>query len=188
MDSLFRADRPIALVGLMGAGKSSIGRRLAARLGLPFADSDDEIERAAGLDVAGIFARDGEPAFRDLERRVIRRLASGPPRVIATGGGAFIDEETRTLLRARCLTIWLDADLDTLASRVRSGDARRPLLDGRDPRAALAELATERNPAYAEARLRVTSGPRPPEETVGEILDRLNALEQRRDRDPGLCD
>lgn len=165
-------DRSIALVGLMGAGKTSIGRRLAARLGLPFVDSDDEIEAAAGRSVAEIFEHYGEPAFRDLERRVLRRLLGGPPRVIATGGGAFIDETTRALMRGQCVTIWLQADVETLARRVRGND-KRPLLRDKDPVAVLTALAAVRDPIYAEADLTVASAPRAHEKTVEMIVERL---------------
>ena len=163
--------RPIALVGLMGAGKSTVGQRLATRLGLPFVDVDAEIERAAGLDLPSIFDRYGEAAFRDCERRVVARLAEGPAQVIATGGGAFVDESTRRLLLARCHVLWLDAPLERLAARVgRRGG--RPLLDGRDPIAVLAELAAARAPFYAEAHIRINaSGDR--DETVARILAAL---------------
>lgn len=149
--------RPIALVGLMGAGKSTIGKRLAARLGRSFVDSDEEIVRAAGLDIPTIFARHGEAAFRAGERRVIARLIEESPGVIATGGGAFVDRETRALLLERCHVVWLDGAPAVLARRVaRRGG--RPLLDGRDPLAALTELAARRNPAYAQAHLRIETG------------------------------
>lgn len=172
MPPSFHPDRSIALIGLMGAGKSSVGRRLAKRLRLPFVDSDTEIEQAAGLSVADIFERFGEPYFRDGERRVIARLASGPPRVIATGGGAFIDPATRALLLERCTVVWLDADVDTLAERVSRND-KRPLLRGKDPRALLASLAEVRNPVYAEAHLRVESGPAPAERVVDRLVAAL---------------
>src|SRR3712207_467869 len=115
--ALPRIDRSIVLVGLMGAGKSTVGKRLAKRLGLEFVDSDEEIERAADHKISEIFDRFGEDSFRDGERRVIARLIQGPPKVIATGGGAFANEETRKLILERCLAIWLDADLETLAER-----------------------------------------------------------------------
>lgn len=151
-----RIDRSIALVGLMGTGKSTVGRRLAKRLGIPFVDADEEIERSAGHTITEMFDRFGEAAFRAGERQVIARLVEGPPRVIATGGGAFADEATRRLLLDRCIAIWLDADVETLAGRVRGG--KRPLLRGSDPRATLAELAARRNPFYAQAHIRVDSG------------------------------
>jgi len=149
-------EKSIALVGSMGAGKSTIGRGLATRLGLPFADSDAEIEAAAGLGIAGIFERFGEAHFRESERRAIARLVEGRPQVIATGGGAFIHAETRALLLARCTVIWLDGDSETLAERAgRRGG--RPLLEGKDKVAVIERLAALRNPAYAEAHLKIRS-------------------------------
>src|SRR6476620_10354207 len=124
-------DRSIVLVGLMGAGKTTVGRRLAKRLGLAFADSDEEIEKAADQKIADIFERFGEPSFRDGERRVVRRLIEGPPKVIATGGGAFVDSETRALILERCIAIWLTAEPETLAERVKRRDTR-PLLRDSD--------------------------------------------------------
>ena len=144
-------EKSIALVGLMGAGKTTLGRRLAERLGLPFADSDAEIESSAGLGVAEIFERHGEAHFRIRERRAIAGLVEGPPRVIATGGGAFIDPATRALLLQRCTVVWLDGEPAVLAARA----AGRPLLAGDDPEAALARLAAARNPIYAEAHIRI---------------------------------
>jgi shikimate kinase len=154
-----RVKKSIALVGLMGAGKTTVGRRLAKRLRLPFTDTDAEIEAAAGLRVAEIFERFGEAHFRDGERRVIARLLEGPPQVIATGGGAFINPETRALILERCTAIWLDGDVERLAERAgRSG--QRPLLKGKDPRAVLGALAEQRNPIYAEAHIRIAGGGR----------------------------
>lgn len=166
--------RSIVLVGLMGAGKSSVGRRLAARLGMPFVDADDEIERAAGMSVSEIFARLGEPAFRDGERRVIARIIAGPPCVLATGGGAFVNDATRALILAEATAIWLDADIDTLVSRVGRRNSR-PLLVGKDPRAVLESLAAARNPLYAEAPLRVASASAPHEVTVAAVLEALKS-------------
>jgi len=168
--NLPRFDRPLVLIGLMGAGKSTIGKRLAARLHLPFVDADHEIERAAGLTIPEIFERFGEKEFRDGERRVIGRLIDGKPKVIATGGGAFMQDETRELILARALAIWLDADIDVLAERVQRREGSRPLLKDRDPRAALAELAAIRNPVYALAPFRVRSQPLPHDATVDNIL------------------
>lgn len=165
--------KPIALVGLMGAGKSTVGRRLAKRLRLPFADSDREIEAAAALSVAEIFQRFGEAHFRDGERRVIARLVEGPPKVIATGGGAFMDDETRALILARCIAIWLDADVETLARRAtRRGG--RPLLNG-DPVASLSALAEARNPIYAEAHFAVRTDRAGHDRTVARIVAELAA-------------
>lgn len=160
------------LVGLMGSGKSTIGRRLAARLRMPFADADDEIERAAGLSIKEIFERYGEDAFRDGERRVIARLLAGPPLVLATGGGAFMNDETRALIQSGSLSIWLDADIPTLVARV-SRRNHRPLLVGRDPAEVLTELLRVRGPVYAQAHLRIPSGASPHDMTVRTILKAL---------------
>lgn len=164
--------RSIVLVGMMGTGKSSIGRRLARRLGLPFADADEEIEHSSGYTIDEMFDRFGETAFRDCERRVIARLVEGPPQVIATGGGAFADEGTRALILERCIAVWLDADTDTLVGRLarRRG---RPLLRGRDPRRVIEELAAKRNRYYAEAHFRVRSAPAPHDAVVREICREL---------------
>ena len=161
--------RPIVLVGLMGVGKSTVGRRLASRMRLPFVDADTAIEEAAGMTVAEIFERFGEPYFRDGERRVIARLMDGRPKVIATGGGAFINDDTRALILAEATAVWLHAHPDVLAERVGRRDTR-PLLRGRNPRQVLAELATIRNPIYAEAHIHITSNKSPHETTVNAIL------------------
>ena len=165
-------ERPIVLIGLMGVGKSTVGRRLAARLGLPFVDADSEIETAAGMSIADIFDRFGEPYFRDGERRVIARLMDGRRKVIATGGGAFLNAETRGLILEQGLAIWLDADPAVLAERVRRRDTR-PLLRGRDAKQALTELAQIRNPFYALAPIRIASNNAPHELTVRAILEAL---------------
>jgi shikimate kinase len=172
----FRPDRSIVLVGLMGAGKSTVGRRLAKRLGLGFVDSDEEIEKAADRSIAEIFDAHGEASFRDGERRVIARLVAGGPKVIATGGGAFVDPRTRALILSQCIAVWLDADVETLAERVKRRD-RRPLLKGREPLPVLRGLADARNPLYAEAHLHVRSGETPHERTVERILDALAGWE-----------
>jgi len=166
--------RPLVLVGLMGVGKSTVGRRLAARLHLPFVDADREIEAAAGLTIPDIFARFGEEGFRDGERRVIARLIDGTPKVIATGGGAFMNEQTRTLILERATAIWLDADIDVLVDRVRRRNDR-PLLRDRDPRAVLRDLAAVRNPVYALAPIHIRSEPLPHDATVDLILKALRA-------------
>lgn len=163
---------PIVLVGLMGVGKSTVGKRLAHRLGLPFVDADNEIEEAAGMSIADIFAQFGEPYFRDGERRVIQRLIDGRPKVIATGGGAFVNDATRELILSDALAIWLDADIDVLVERVRRRDTR-PLLRGKDPAAVLRELAAVRNPLYAQAHIRVPSNNAPHEATVRAILQAI---------------
>jgi shikimate kinase len=167
-------DRSIVLVGLMGVGKTTVGRRLAARLNLPFEDADRAIEKAAGLPIPEIFARFGEAHFRDGERRVIARLIEGPRKVLATGGGAFVHPETRALVLERALAVWLDADIEVLAERVGRRDDR-PLLTGKDPRVVLSELAALRNPAYAQAHVHVRSQPMPHEATVDQILKALRA-------------
>ena len=171
-DPAYFPDRSIVLVGLMGAGKSTVGRRLAKRLDLPFVDADEEIERAAGLSVAEIFDRFGEAHFRDGERRVVARLVDGPPQVIATGGGAFIDPATRALILGRCIAVWLDAAIETLAERV-SRRNHRPLLQDQDPHALLTGLAERRNPIYAEAHIAVRSAPLPHDAIVDRIVQAL---------------
>lgn len=165
---------PIVLVGMMGVGKSTVGRRLAARLGLGFVDADEEIEKAAGMSVAEIFDRYGEPHFRDGERRVIARLMDGAPKVIATGGGAFMQDETRRLILDAATAIWLDADIDILVDRVARRDSR-PLLKNRDPRVVLTELAAIRNPIYALAPIHVKSIAAPHEVAVDRIMEQLTA-------------
>jgi shikimate kinase len=167
-----RLDRMLVLVGLMGVGKSAIGRRLAQRLGVAFVDADTEIERAADATIAEIFERDGEAAFRAGERRVIQRLLDAQPGVLATGGGAFMDEGTRARIRARGLSIWLKADLDTLVERTQRRNAR-PLLNSGDPRETLRRLMEIRDPIYAEADIAVESRLGPPEQTVQAVLDAL---------------
>ena len=171
-DAFPRPDRCIVLVGLMGAGKSTVGKRLARRLGLPFLDSDEEIERAADRKISEIFDRFGEVSFRDGERRVIARLVGGQPKVIATGGGAFMDPRTRALILERCIAIWLDADIRTLADRVARRD-HRPLLVGKDPLEVLEKLAALRNPVYAEAHIHIRSQALPHERTVEQIVAAL---------------
>lgn len=164
--------KPIVLVGLMGVGKSTVGRRLATRLGLPFVDADNEIEAAAGMTITEIFESFGEPYFRDGERRVIARLLDGTPKVVATGGGAFINDETRALILETGLAIWLDAPPEILVERVGRRDTR-PLLKNRDPAKVLAELAEVRNPIYATAPIRVASNHVPHDVTVRAIMEAL---------------
>ncbi len=166
------AGRSIVLVGLMGAGKTSIGRRLAARLGLPFRDADQEIELAAGCTIPELFARYGEPAFRDGERRVIRRLLAGDPMVLAYGGGAFMDAATRESTRAEAISVWLRCTLPTLVRRVASRD-NRPLLAGKDREETLRELMEIRYPVYAEADVIVDCGDEPPDVTTAGVMDAL---------------
>ena len=182
--------RTIVLVGLMGAGKSCIGRRLAARLGLPFVDADREIERAAGCLIPEIFARHGEAGFRDGERRVIARLLEDPVHVLATGGGAFMDPRTRALIGKQGISIWLRAPLDLLMRRVgRRND--RPLLQVENPRQKLLELIEQRSPVYAEADLTVDSADGPPEVTLDRVIAALCDFvgrEAGRDREPALTE
>ncbi len=149
-------DRPIVLVGLMGAGKSTVGRRLARRLGVPFVDSDVAIEEASGSNTADLFERYGERDFRDGERRLVARLVDGEVRVIATGGGAFNDARTREILNRRAITIWLDAPVDVLAERT-SRRNNRPMLKKGDPAEILSRLADERRGFYEQAQIHVKS-------------------------------
>lgn len=169
-----RLVRPLVLVGMMGVGKSSLGRRLARALDLPFADADDAIEAAAKMPIGDIFEQFGEAHFRDGERRVIERLLAQGPGVIATGGGAFAQAPTRELILARGLAIWLDCDIETLVERV-GRNTRRPLLRGGDPREILARLKAEREPFYRLAPIHVTSGKGPHGAAVASIQE---AVEQ----------
>lgn len=164
--------RSIVLIGMMGAGKSSIGRRLAARLGLPFVDADSEIEKAASMTIPEIFAAHGEAYFRAGEARVIARLLEGGPQVLATGGGAFMNPETRAAICAKGISIWLNATFEILMRRVKRR-ADRPMLAGPDPIEALTRLIEERYPLYAEAELTVESRDVPHETIVGEIISKL---------------
>jgi shikimate kinase len=164
--------KPVVLVGMMGVGKTSIGKKLAERLHIPFVDADEEIENAAGLSISEIFERFDESYFRDGERRVIARLMQGPPRVIATGGGAFINDATRELILSEAVSVWLDADLDILVERV-SRRNNRPLLIGKDPHEVLEELASVRNPFYAQANLHVRSDTSPHNVTVDNLMKAL---------------
>ena len=166
--------KTLVMVGMMGAGKTAIGRRLAARLGLPFVDADDEIVKAAGCSIEDIFERHGETAFRDGERRVIERILRGPVQVLATGGGAFMDPETRTRIRETCLSVWLRVEIDELWRRVKRRDDR-PLLKTEKPYETLARLIEERYPVYAEADIAVDSVDGPAECTVDRVLEAINA-------------
>ena len=168
------AGRSIVLVGLMGAGKTSIGRRLAARLGLPFRDADAEIELAAGCTIAELFERFGEREFRDGERRVIRRLLAADPLVLATGGGAFMDADTRATMRCEAVSIWLRCRLPVLLRRV-AGRTHRPLLHGQNPEEVLRRLIAERHPIYAEADVIVDCSDDSPEATTARVLEALQA-------------
>lgn len=166
--------KTIALVGLMGVGKSSIGRRLATALNLPFRDADTEVETAAGQSISDIFASMGEAAFRDGERRVIARLLDDGPHVLATGGGAFINDETRALIKERAISIWLKADLPLLARRIGRKDSR-PLVRGKDPLEVLTALAAVRDPIYAEADFAVETSDTPHAEAVEAVVRALTA-------------
>ncbi len=167
--------KTIALIGLMGAGKSSVGRRLADSVGLPFADSDDEIETAAGLSVSDIFSIHGEEEFRRVEQKVIERLVHGPQHILATGGGAFMNDTTRGLLKDHALTIWLRADLETLWKRVSRND-KRPLLQTENPKGKLRELLLARQETYALADIVVDSNDGP---HMNAVRDILSAIEER---------
>lgn len=167
-----RLDRPVVLVGLMGVGKSTVGRRLARRLGLPFVDSDSEIEDTVGLPWGELFERYGEQNFRDGERRLVARLVDGQVRVIATGGGVFVDPRTRTLLNERAVTVWLDAPIDVLAERTGRRETR-PLLKNGDRKATLERLAEVERQAYAEAHIHVKSGDGAHSDVVDAIIRAL---------------
>ena len=168
-----RSGKPIVLVGMMGVGKSSVGRRLSHLLDLPFIDADDAIEQAAQMTIPEIFEHYGEAYFRDGERRVIQRLmaqsAAGQPMVIATGGGAFVNPETRALILDQGIAIWLDSDVDTLLERVGRKD-NRPLLRNGNPRDILARLRDEREPAYSQAPIKVMSGNQPHSRTLAQVM------------------
>ncbi len=164
--------RTIVLVGLMGAGKTTVGRRLATVLDMPFRDADQEIEQAAGQSVSEIFEKYGEEHFRDGERKVIARLVAGAPCVLATGGGAFMNEETRALIKAGAISIWLKAELELLYERVMRRDTR-PLLKTGDPRDILGRLMNDRYPIYADADVIVESGEGPHARVVSNVVEAL---------------
>ncbi|WP_210493398.1 shikimate kinase [Microvirga antarctica] len=172
--------RSLVLVGLMGAGKSTVGRRLAQKLGLPFRDADHEIESAAGMTIPDIFSIHGEGHFRDGERRVIARLLQEGPMVLATGGGAYMNEETRLAIAQHGISVWLRADLDVLMRRVRKR-ATRPLLQTADPEGTMRHLMAVRHPVYALSDLAVDSHEAPHDRVVGDIIEALERfLDQRR--------
>jgi shikimate kinase len=164
--------RTIVLVGMMGAGKTSVGKRLAEALGLPFHDADEEIERAAGRSISEIFEQRGEAEFRDGERRVIARLLEQPPHVLATGGGAFCNPQTREIVSRKAISVWLKASPEVLARRV-ARKTTRPLLRGKDPRRVLEELLEKREAAYGQADLIIDSGEGPHQATVDAIIAAL---------------
>jgi len=171
---LHHINRSIVLVGLMGSGKTAIGKRLAAQIGLPFYDADQEIERAAGITVAEIFAKHGEAHFRAGEKRVIQRLLSGDPIVLAPGGGAFLDPETRDLIKNRAISIWLRCPLPILVQRVQ-GRTHRPLLNAGNPAEILTRLSTERSPLYAQADIIVDGSEDPPHVTMQNVIEAIHA-------------
>ncbi|MDP3659186.1 shikimate kinase [Phenylobacterium sp.] len=166
--------RTIALVGLMGVGKTSVGRRLATVLELPFRDADVEVEAAAGRSIPEIFADLGEPAFREGERRVISRLLDEPPHILATGGGAFVSDETRALIKANAVSVWLKADLDVLARRLARKD-NRPLLAGRDPKEVLQQQAEARYRYYGEADVTVETSDAAHQVSVDQVIEAVSA-------------
>jgi shikimate kinase len=166
--------RSVVLVGMMGAGKSTIGRRLSLRLRLPFLDADTEIEAAAGMSIPDIFETHGEPHFRDGEARVIARLLDSGPAVLATGGGAFMREETRNRIRDKAVSIWLKADADTIMKRVKRR-ADRPLLQTTDPAGTVGRLIEEREPVYQRADITIWSRDVPHEKIVEECIEALHA-------------
>jgi len=169
-----KLDKTVVLVGMMGAGKTSVGRRLASALGMPFRDADAEIETAAGCSINEIFDRFGEPAFRAGERKVIARLLNESPHILATGGGAFMDPETRDRIHGTAISVWLKANVDLLLERVRRKD-NRPLLRNTDSRAALVRLMGEREPVYAQADIVVESDDGPHDTVVKRIISALHA-------------
>ena len=147
----FELDKPLVLIGMMGAGKSSLGKKLARRLDLPFFDADNEIEAAADMSIAEIFEKHGEAAFRDGERRVISRLLKNGPQILALGGGAFMDADTRAEIKQYGISLWLDVALDELVARVKRKPGKRPLVKGTDVQAKLSDLLATRGPVYAAA-------------------------------------
>ena len=165
--------RSVVLIGMMGVGKSSIGRRLAARLAIPFVDADMEIEKAAGMSISDIFTRHGEPDFRSGEARVIARLLDAGPQVLATGGGAFMNEATRAAIKAKGVSIWLSAEFDVLMRRIAKRKNDRPMLQTDDPAETLRQLLKVREPVYALADLTVQSRETPHDSIVGEIVAAL---------------
>jgi shikimate kinase len=164
--------RPLVLVGLMGAGKTAVGRLLAERLSMPFVDADREIENAAGLTISEIFTRHGEPFFREREEKVMARLLSGSPQVIAAGGGAFMSAATRERVKASAISIWLKADIDLLVRRT-AKRTHRPLLANDDPRGVLERLAREREPVYATADITVATTDEPADTVAANIVAKL---------------
>lgn len=176
-DEIFPLPRAVALIGLMGAGKTQIGRNLSAVLGAPFIDADAEIEAAAGRSISDIFNTFGEAHFRDGERQVIQRLLDGPPCILATGGGAFVQDKTRQLIEAKAVSLWLKADLELLVART-AGKTHRPLLRQGEPRQVLKDLMDQRYPVYAQADIIVETRDEPPQATTARALTALKAYFQ----------
>jgi len=168
--------RSVVLIGMMGVGKSSIGRRLATRLSIPFVDADSEIEKAAGMSIADIFSRHGEADFRSGEARVIARLLEGGPQVLATGGGAFMNEGTRAAIKAKGVSIWLSATYEVLLRRISKRKNERPMLQTDDPSETLRQLLIAREPVYAQADLTVQSREGPHDAIVAEIMQALSGF------------
>ncbi|MEZ5892846.1 MAG: shikimate kinase [Parvularculaceae bacterium] len=164
--------KPVVLVGMMGAGKTTVGRRLAPRLGLPFFDADSEIEKAAGMSVSDLFRLHGEASFREGEAKIIRRLLEGPPHVLATGGGAVTNADTRALIAERAISVWIKADPETIVRRAGKRNTR-PLLQTGDPGETIRRLLKERESFYAAADIHVDSQPGPHGNTVDKIIDAL---------------
>jgi shikimate kinase len=177
--------RSIVLVGMMGVGKSSIGRRLGARLGIPFVDADAEIEKAAGMNIADIFNRHGEASFRSGEARVIARLLEGGPQVLASGGGAVTHPDTRAAIKTKGVSLWLSADFDVLMRRISKRKHERPMLQTADPAATLRGLLAEREPIYAQSDMTVQSREVPHEAIVTEIMTALAAFLEASTLPPG---
>ena len=173
--SRLRSDRTIVLVGMMGVGKTTVGRRLAPKLGLPFFDADKEIEKAAGMSVSDLFTEHGEESFRRGEAQVIHRLVSGPPILLATGGGALTTQETRELIAREAISVWLRSDIDTIMRRA-TRRGTRPLLQKGDARQTLLKLMEEREPFYSNADIAVDSQPGPHGKTVDAIIEALRPL------------
>jgi shikimate kinase len=174
-----RLDKPVVLVGLMGTGKTRLGRMLATTLDLPFTDSDDEIEKAAGMSVAEIFDRFGEPYFRDGERRVVKRLLDDGVKIIATGGGAVMTHETADLIREKSISLWIRADLSVMLERTARND-RRPLLRNGDPEKILQELVELRYPVYGRADIAIDSHSGPVESILSQTLEKLDKFLRNR--------